>query len=160
MAGRITPRILVIEDDADTRLALSSILGDAGYEVIEAADASDLVRRVRDGEPDLILLDLVLPKLSGLDALVSLKGCEQTRDVPVVVVTALSRGVDLEEARAGGASACIVKPWASGQVERCIEQILASSCGPRQTGRRPGHRRAAASPEEHASRSRSERVCR
>ena len=135
MVGRTTPRILVVDDDADTRLALSSILGDAGYEVIEAADASGLVRRVRDGEPDLILLDLVLPKLSGLDALVSLKGCEQTRDVPVVVVTASGHRVDLEKARAVGASACIAKPWASGQVERCVERLLAlpteSRRGPR-----------------------------
>ena len=127
MAGRITPRILVIDDDADIRLALSSILGDAGYEVIEATDASDIVRRVREREPDLILLDLILPELSGLDALVSLKQSEHTRDVPVVVVTALGRRADLEKARAGGAAACIGKPWASGQIERCVDRILAAS---------------------------------
>ena len=128
MVRRTRSRILVVDDAADIRLALSSILGDAGYEVIEAAGASGIVGVVRNRDPDLILLDLVMPQISGFDALTMLKGSKYTRDVPVVVVTALGRREDCDEARARGASACITKPWACGEIERCASRILASSC--------------------------------
>ena len=127
IAGAAKARILIVEDDPDTRLALSSILEDASYEVIEAAGASGIVGMVRNRDPDLILLDLVMPQISGFDALTMLKGSKHTRDVPVVVVTALGRREDSDEARARGASACVKKPWASGEIERCVDRILAAS---------------------------------
>ena len=122
-------RILVVDDDPDTRLALSSILEEVGYEVIEAEDASGIVGTVRRRGPDLILLDLVMPKVSGFDALAMLKKSRHTRDVPVVVVTALGRREDNDELRVRGASACIMKPWEYGEIERCVDRILATSAG-------------------------------
>ena len=125
--GRARARILVVDDDADNRLALSLVLENVGYEVIEAADAYGIVGTVRNRDPDLILLDLIMPKVSGFDALAMLKRSRHTRDVPVVIVTAFGRKADGDEARARGASAHIMKPWENGEVERCIDRILASS---------------------------------
>lgn len=117
-------RILIVEDNEDARLALSTILKDAGYEVVEAADGSEVVDRVLKVKPDLILLDIIMPRIDGFDVLAMLKADERTRNVPVVMVTAKGRPSDLHKARTLGAIDYINKPWADGEVELRVSWIL------------------------------------
>ena len=83
-------KILLVEDSRSIRVENERTLGKAGYEVICAEDGEEALRRARDERPDLILLDLLLPRISGLEVLRRLKRGAETADIPVVVVSGLS----------------------------------------------------------------------
>jgi CheY-like chemotaxis protein len=84
-------KILLVEDSKFLRLATERALTRAGYEVSSAADGEDALRVAREKFPDLILLDMLLPKMSGPDVLKALKEDALTRAIPVVVITGLSQ---------------------------------------------------------------------
>jgi DNA-binding response OmpR family regulator len=83
-------RMLVIEDSRFLRLAIERALTKAGHTVSTAKDGVEGVRAVREIIPDLVLLDMMLPRLSGLEVLRALKRDAATKDVPVIVLTGLS----------------------------------------------------------------------
>jgi len=84
-------RVLMIDDSRMVRIVHERALAGAGYEVIGASDGEDGLRMAREIKPDLIVLDLMLPKLAGQEVLRALKRDVETRDIPVVVLTGLSR---------------------------------------------------------------------
>jgi DNA-binding response OmpR family regulator len=83
-------KILLVEDSRSVRLENERALGHAGYEVISAPDGEDALRQAREQHPDLILLDLMLPKINGFDVLLQLKRDPATAEIPVVVLSGLS----------------------------------------------------------------------
>jgi CheY-like chemotaxis protein len=83
-------RILLIEDSKFLQLVNGRALAKAGYTVTTASDGKEGVRAAREELPDLVLLDMMLPKISGLDVLRLLKGDSVTKEIPVIVLTALS----------------------------------------------------------------------
>ena len=105
-------RILVIEDTEDNRLILGDLLASAGYELIEAVDGLEGVATAEREQPDLILMDIQLPGMDGLEATALLKSHESTRDIPVVALTALAMKGDEERIRAAGCDGYIAKPLA------------------------------------------------
>jgi CheY-like chemotaxis protein len=106
-----TKRILVVEDDRDSRNLLALILGRSGYEIAEASTGLDAIKQVHAKHPDLIFMDLSLPEMTGDEATARLKADESTRHIPVVVNTAFSQGsVQVERAIAAGASEILHKP--------------------------------------------------
>jgi CheY-like chemotaxis protein len=84
-------RILLVEDSKFLRLATERALTRAGYEMSSAMDGEEALRLAREKLPDLILLDMLLPKVSGLDVLLALKKDPLTRAIPVVVITGMSQ---------------------------------------------------------------------
>jgi CheY-like chemotaxis protein len=84
-------KILLVEDSKFLRLATERALTRAGYETSSAADGEEALRVAREKLPDLILLDMLLPKMSGPDVLAALKKDPHTRAIPVVVMTGLSQ---------------------------------------------------------------------
>jgi CheY-like chemotaxis protein len=84
-------RILLVEDSKFLRLATERALANAGYEVYTAADGETALRIAREKAPHVILLDLLLPKLAGLDVLKALKSDASTTAIPVVVLTGMSQ---------------------------------------------------------------------
>jgi CheY-like chemotaxis protein len=84
-------KILLVEDSKFLRLATERALSRAGYEVSSAADGDEALRLAREKLPDLILLDMLLPKMSGLEVLSALKKDVATEPIPVVVLTAMSQ---------------------------------------------------------------------
>jgi CheY-like chemotaxis protein len=84
-------RILLIEDSKFLRLATERALARAGYEVSTAADGEEAMKKARANQPNLILLDLLLPKVSGTDVLKTLKKDSATAEIPVVVLTGMSQ---------------------------------------------------------------------
>ena len=118
---------LVIEDQADARLALKSFLEDIGYGVWEAPNGADGVESAATDLPDVIILDFMLPDMSGLDVLGHLKQQESTRTIPVVVVSAVSRPEVIRAAVKAGASDYIIKPWADNELETVLEWVLKRS---------------------------------
>lgn len=104
-------RILVVDDTPDIRLLLVAVLQRAGHEVIEAADGTSVHSWVRDANPDVIILDLMMPGMDGWETLAQLKSSPESRDIPVIISSVLSEDEDLEKARLMGAVDYVPKPW-------------------------------------------------
>ena len=120
-------RILVVDDSEDVRLALATILEDAGYELTEASDGSQVPEMIAEHHPDLVLLDVAMPKVNGFDTLRMMKADKEMSDIPVLMVTAKGRPEDLSLARSLGARDFISKPWADGEVELRVGWVLESA---------------------------------
>jgi DNA-binding response OmpR family regulator len=114
-------RILVVDDDVSIRSMLKQYLQDRGYETIEAADAREAIGKARTMRPDLILLDIMMPGLSGYDVLRVLKNDEVTRDIPIIVVSVLE---DRERALMLGASDYLTKPVDEKELFEKIRKAL------------------------------------
>ncbi len=124
--------ILIIEDQRDNREITELILAGAGHRVASASDAvRGLYLAARD-QPDLILMDLALPRLDGWEATQRLKAYPLTRHIPVVAVTAHVRQNDLARAQAAGCVAVITKPFEIDTLLSTIAGVLAQSPSPRQ----------------------------
>ena len=119
-------RILVVDDNPDVRLALTTILEDAGHDVIEAEDGDVVFDIAVNQQPTLVLLDVMMPRLNGFDALAQLKADTRTNSIPVIMVTAKGRPEDMAMARSLGAVEYITKPWADGDVELRVQWALAA----------------------------------
>jgi CheY-like chemotaxis protein len=102
-------RVLVVEDDRFLRRACEASLRQRGLDVIAAADGEEGLRLARAEHPALILLDLLMPKMSGLEVLRALKGDEATRGIPVLVLSNSSRQQDVDEIMRLGAVGYLVK---------------------------------------------------
>jgi CheY-like chemotaxis protein len=83
-------KILLVEDSKFLRIATERALVRAGYETTSATDGLEALKLAREGSPDLILLDMLLPKMSGLDVLRALKQDEYTKSIPVVILSGMS----------------------------------------------------------------------
>ena len=116
--------ILFLDDNPDVRLALTTLLLDEGYEVAEASDGDLGLEVARERKPDLILLDLMMPRMDGFATLRELKSDENLADVPVVVLTARRGSEDMALARALGATDYLNKPWNEGGLESAVKKAL------------------------------------
>ncbi len=102
-------KILFIEDEELLQKTMSDILKEAKYEVLSALDGDAGIRMAKHEIPNLILLDLILPKKNGFEILQELKKDPITRDIPVMVLTNLEGSADVEKALALGATTYLVK---------------------------------------------------
>jgi two-component system cell cycle response regulator DivK len=105
-------RILVVEDNAANLKLATFLLESAGHTVISAPDAEVGLARAREEQPSLILMDIQLPGMDGLEATALLKRDVVTRDIPVIALTALAMKGDEERIRAAGCDGYIAKPLA------------------------------------------------
>jgi two-component system cell cycle response regulator DivK len=103
-------RILVVEDNATNMSLATFLLQSAGHTVIRATDAEAGLTLARDEHPNLILMDIQLPGMDGLEATVQLKKDDATRSIPVIALTALAMKGDEERIRAAGCDGYIAKP--------------------------------------------------
>ena len=104
-------KILVIEDDKFLRELISQKLIKEGYEAVKVADGEKGVKAVKEEKPDLILLDLVLPGISGFEALAQIKEDPVLAEIPVIVLSNLSQKNDIEKALKMGADDYLVKAY-------------------------------------------------
>jgi CheY-like chemotaxis protein len=102
-------RVLLIEDDRFLRRAGEASLRQRGFAVTVAADGQEGLAKVREEIPDLILLDLLMPKVSGLEVLRTLRAEEKTRSIPVLILSNSSREQDLQEIKELGVTDYLVK---------------------------------------------------
>ncbi len=102
-------KILFIEDESALQKTLGEVLMQEGYQVVRAMDGEEGLRLAQTEKPDLILLDLVLPKLHGFEVLEKIKKGSDTKDIPVIVLTNLESTSDVEKAVELGATTYLVK---------------------------------------------------
>jgi DNA-binding response OmpR family regulator len=114
-------KILVVEDEEILSVALSGELKDAGFEVAVARDGIEGVKKAASENPDLILLDLVMPRLDGIGALKQIRENTTTKEIPVVILSNLSDSGKVSEALSLGAMDFLVK--ANYRIEELIAKI-------------------------------------
>jgi CheY-like chemotaxis protein len=102
-------RILLAEDDRFLRKAGEAALRRNGYTVITALDGEEALQKARQEKPDLILLDVIMPKLQGFEVLKRLKADAETRDIPIIMLSNLGQDSDVQEALKAGAVEYLVK---------------------------------------------------
>jgi two-component system, cell cycle response regulator DivK len=117
--------VLYVEDNEYNRKIVRQLLTRTRYRLREAADGEAALGMVREERPDLILMDVQLPRMSGLDVTRALRGDPATADVPIIVVTSFALGGDEQRAMAAGASAYIAKPYSPRELLALINTFLA-----------------------------------
>jgi two-component system cell cycle response regulator DivK len=105
-------KVLVVEDNAANLKLVKFLLESAGHTVVSATDAETGLTLARNGQPSLILMDIQLPGMDGLEATALLKGDHATRAIPVIALTALAMKGDEDRIRAAGCDGYIAKPLA------------------------------------------------
>ncbi|MFC0409639.1 phosphate regulon transcriptional regulator PhoB [Roseomonas elaeocarpi] len=130
MEGGGRPTILVVEDEAPLLTLLRYNLERQGFRVDEAADGQEALLRVAEDRPDLILLDWMLPALSGLEVCRQLRRRPATRDLPIIMVTARTEDQDAVRALDTGADDYISKPFAIDALLARIRALLRRSGPP------------------------------
>jgi DNA-binding response OmpR family regulator len=121
-----TKSILVIDDNDDIRGLLSLVLQKEGYEVLEAAGGSEALIKINESKPDLILLDVMMPGLSGLEVLATIRESREKKisEVPVIMITAKSTIDDIDAAIELGANSYIVKPFRPANLVEKVSEIF------------------------------------
>lgn len=118
------PKILVIDDELNIRKLAEANLSASGCQVATAVNGEDGLQQARFQYPDLILLDLKLPGMSGWDVLAALKVDAKLREVPVIVMTGSVQAGQQEKALSMGAAGYLTKPFAAGELLCQVEQAL------------------------------------
>lgn len=118
-------RILIVEDELDIAENIAALLSAKGHRTSIVSDGADALQRARKEMPELILLDVMLPRLSGYDVCKLLRSEPKTAKIKIVMVTGLGRGGDVETAFAAGADDYLIKPFDSDRLFKKIEKVLA-----------------------------------
>lgn len=121
----MTRRILVVDDDPRLLHVVAMYLSIEGYEVDTASNGEEGLRQLEQRRPDLVILDVMMPGIDGLEACRRIKSNPDTRAIPVVLFTALSRTDDVENGRAAGANRFINKPFSLIGLGAVIRSFLA-----------------------------------
>jgi DNA-binding response OmpR family regulator len=119
---KMNKKILITEDEVDLATVLKTYLEAKGYEILTAFDGEKAIEVAQREIPDLILLDVMLPKLDGYTVLRELKGKKETKGIPVIVVTAKEKMKGMFEIE--GAEDYLVKPFERGELLEKIEKAL------------------------------------
>lgn len=119
-------QILLVDDEERVLEVLSRRLKSWGYEVLTAVDGEECLQMVGDHQPDLILLDILLPKMRGREVCTQLKDNSQTRHIPIVFLTALGMPEQIEAGFNLGAVGYIIKPFNPQELRERISECLSS----------------------------------
>jgi two-component system, cell cycle response regulator DivK len=120
-------RVLVVEDNPLNMKLFSAMIAAEGYEVLEAKSGQDGLELAQRQRPDLIIMDIQLPGMSGLEVTQSLKADAATHDIPIIATTAFATRGDEEIIMASGCDAYMAKPIAISQFLELIESFMASA---------------------------------
>ena len=115
---------MIADDAEDAREVYGQYLAQQGYRVVTAEDGVDALLRVRTCRPDIILMDLQMPRLDGWEAIRQLKSDPRTASIPVVAVSAYAHDAERSEARAAGADASLTKPCMPAQLLMMVRAML------------------------------------
>jgi len=126
-----TKRILIVEDNPLNMKLLRDVLEAHGYETITTGEGGAALTLACERQPDLILMDLQLPDISGFDAVRQLKDDASTRTIPVVAVTAFAMSGDERKALNSGCDAYVAKPISLHKFIEVVERFIGEAGGPR-----------------------------
>jgi DNA-binding response OmpR family regulator len=122
-------RVLIVDDEPNIVLALELLMKREGYEVLTVDDGQKAFDAAREFRPDLILLDIMMPKMDGYEVCQRIRADAALRDISIIMLTAKDRGVEREKGLALGADYYITKPFSTREVIMKVKEILAGISG-------------------------------
>ena len=117
-------KILVADDEPYILMALTDAVEMEGYDCVTAVNGKEALERAREELPDLILLDIMMPYKDGYEVCEELKADDQTRDIPVIMLTAKSQQVDIQRGKEVGADDYITKPFKPSTLRKKFNEVL------------------------------------
>jgi len=120
--------VLVADDDRDILDLVALRLEGAGYAVVTASDGEEALRLARERQPDLAILDVMMPKLTGYDVTEALRADDGTRDVPIILLTARVQESDLNRGFEAGATDYVRKPFDARDLRDRVAKLLEKPC--------------------------------
>lgn len=127
--GILAVDVLIAEDEPSILESLDFILRRAGWNIESVTDGEAVLERVRRNRPRVLVLDVMLPKRSGFDVLKQLRSDEETRDLPVLILTAKGQQQDRRIAEELGADGFVTKPYSNAEVVGAVRQLLGENDG-------------------------------
>ncbi|MCJ7435526.1 MAG: response regulator [Anaerolineales bacterium] len=118
-------KILIVEDEPDIRELVAFTLRFAGHEVVAGANGEEAVQLASQEMPDLILMDVRMPRMTGYDACRVMKASPQLKDIPVVFLSAKGQDTEIQTGLEAGAEEYLLKPFAPDQLVERVKAILA-----------------------------------
>jgi two-component system alkaline phosphatase synthesis response regulator PhoP len=120
----VNKRILVVDDEMYIVNILDFTLAGEGWEVVSANNGEDALRTLLKFEPDLVILDVMMPRIDGVEVCRAIKAREESADTPVIMLSAKDREKDKEEALEAGADLYLTKPFSPGRLVSEIRNLL------------------------------------
>jgi two-component system alkaline phosphatase synthesis response regulator PhoP len=120
------PRVLIADDNPQGVELLEAYLADTGYEVATSFDGEETLQKIRAWSPDLVLLDIMMPKTSGFEVCKRVKADPATRDVAILMITALDQPSDIDRAVDAGTDDFLTKPINQTDLLRRVRALLES----------------------------------
>lgn len=117
-------KILVVDDSSSNVLLIQNFLEDEGYEVITCCEGKSALSMIPHANPDAILLDLMMPEISGLDVIEHLKSDEKTKHIPIIFISASKNKKDAREVLDRGAHAFLTKPIDFDAILKELDKVL------------------------------------
>jgi len=117
--------ILIAEDERDIRDLITFTLGFAGFEVVAASNGEEAVNLARQEIPDLILMDVRMPRMTGYEACAIMKADAKLKDIPVIFLSAKGQDSEIQTGLQAGAADYLLKPFAPDQLTERIQTVLA-----------------------------------
>jgi DNA-binding response OmpR family regulator len=121
MAGRI---VLIADDNRQIRMLVNASLRSSGYDLIEAEDGEATLETALDRHPDLILLDVTMPKLDGFEVLHFLRAKPETAETKVIMLTTAGTPADIQTGAEMGVSGYIIKPFQPAELRAAVDKVL------------------------------------
>ncbi len=118
------PKILVVDDSLSARKSLATLLKDSGYEIATAIDGQDALSQIEAGQPDLVITDMEMPRMNGVELTAAIKQQRRTAKIPVLMITSRSTDKHRMEASIVGVDAYLTKPWSETELLQQIEALL------------------------------------
>ena len=118
-------KILVAEDEKDIRELIVFSLTYAGFDVVAAIDGQDAVDKALEVMPDLIMMDVRMPRMTGYEACIRLKAIDEVKDIPVVILSAKGQESEIQTGLDAGAYEYILKPFAPDELIQRVKDIVA-----------------------------------
>jgi len=116
--------VMAVDDSVTMRQMVSFTLKQAGYEVVEAADGRDALSKLREQRVSLIITDLYMPNLDGIELIKQVRASPSYRFTPILMLTTESQGSKKSEGQAAGATGWIVKPFQPEQLLKVVKRVL------------------------------------
>jgi len=123
------PTILIVDDEPYMIRLLQHHIERAGFRMVKATNGREALERIRDEQPRLVIMDVMMPEINGLEVLAELRKREETRNLPVIIMTANAQRFTREEAEAAGVSAFLTKPFSPTQLMTEVKRQLESQPG-------------------------------